>query len=124
MGQKTLEKGRTPPSSDAAQQNRSGFTVSLLALGTILVFGLEYNHTLKDLSFWEKLNISFFQSVTARTAGYATIPQGELGDATKLVTIILMFIGASPSSTGGGICFSGYRNGGGLSSLLKITDKA
>lgn len=78
-------------------------TVSLLALGTILVFGLEYNHSLKDLNFLEKLNISFFQSVTARTAGYATISQGELGDATKLVTIILMFIGASPSSTGGGI---------------------
>ena len=72
-------------------------------MGTVLTLGLEYDHTLKDLNFWEKLNASFFQSVTARTAGYATIPQGELGDATKLVTIILMFIGASPSSTGGGI---------------------
>ena len=78
-------------------------TASLLVLGTVLTLGLEYDHTLKDLNFWEKLNASFFQSVTARTAGYATIPQGELGDATKLVTIILMFIGASPSSTGGGI---------------------
>ena len=80
-----------------------GSTASLLVLGTVLTLGLEYDHTLKDLNFWEKLNASFFQSVTARTAGYATIPQGELGDATKLVTIILMFIGASPSSTGGGI---------------------
>lgn len=78
-------------------------TASLLVLGTVLTLGLEYDHTLKNLNFWEKLNASFFQSVTARTAGYATIPQGELGDATKLVTIILMFIGASPSSTGGGI---------------------
>ena len=68
-------------------------TASLLVLGTVLTLGLEYDHTLKDLNFWEKLNASFFQSVTARTAGYATIPQGELGDATKLVTIILMFIG-------------------------------
>lgn len=103
MGKKTGEKRRTPSAPHIAHPDCAGFHRVSAGLGTVLTLGLEYDHTLKDLNFWEKLNASFFQSVTARTAGYATIPQGELGDATKLVTIILMFIGASPSSTGGGI---------------------
>lgn len=78
-------------------------TAFLLVFGTILVFILEYNNTLREMSFFDKLNNSFFQSVTARTAGFSTINQAQLLDVTKILTIILMFIGASPSSTGGGI---------------------
>jgi trk system potassium uptake protein TrkH len=50
-----------------------------------------------------KILVSFFQSVTTRTAGFNTIPLDQLSDAAKFVFIILMFIGASPASTGGGI---------------------
>lgn len=75
----------------------------LLVVGTILFFSLENNNTLLGYNLWEKLNISFFQSAVARTAGFFSIPIGKEKDITKIMTIILMFIGASPSSTGGGI---------------------
>jgi len=47
--------------------------------------------------------MAFFQSVTPRTAGFATMPQGELTSVGKLLTMTLMFIGASPAGTGGGV---------------------
>ena len=75
----------------------------LLALGTFLFLIFEYNNTLYGMSFLEKLNVSFFQSSVARTAGFFTVPLAKEKGVTKMLTIILMFIGASPSSTGGGI---------------------
>ena len=51
----------------------------------------------------DRMDGAMFQSVTPRTAGYATIPQGDLMPASKIATTALMFIGASPSGTGGGI---------------------
>lgn len=78
-------------------------TVFLLALGTLLFFALEYDNTLKGHNFFEKLNISFFQSASARTAGFAAVDMGKTLDITKLSTIFLMFIGAAPASTGGGL---------------------
>ncbi len=78
-------------------------SATLLAVGSVLFFLLERENTLKGMNFFEQLNASFFQSVAARTAGFFTIPVGEEYDITKILTIILMFIGASPSSTGGGI---------------------
>lgn len=57
----------------------------------------------EGLSVGDKLLASSFQSVTTRTAGYASIPQGEMTPASKIVSTVLMFIGASPSGTGGGI---------------------
>jgi len=80
-------------------------TAFLIVVGTILVFVLEYfnSNTLLPLSFSGKLMNSFFQSVTTRTAGYNTLLIGELTDASLFIMIILMFIGASPASTGGGI---------------------
>lgn len=78
-------------------------SVVLLVLGTFLFFIFEYNNTLYGMNFFEKLNVSFFQSSVARTAGFFTVPLASEKGVTKMLTIILMFIGASPSSTGGGI---------------------
>ncbi|MHB8996234.1 MAG: TrkH family potassium uptake protein [Armatimonadota bacterium] len=83
--------------------------LALVTSGILLVVGvmgfliLEANATLHYMSFGERLQASWFQSVTARTAGFNTVPMGHLMDATKFLLVILMFIGASPGSTGGGI---------------------
>ncbi len=78
-------------------------TLFLLISGTILFFISEYNHTMKHFHFFERVLASFFQSTTTRTAGYNTIDFSRISYATVLVSIILMYIGASPGSTGGGI---------------------
>ncbi|MFW6281396.1 MAG: TrkH family potassium uptake protein, partial [bacterium] len=80
-------------------------TISLILIGTLSVFILEYNNpeTIGDLSLFGKLMASFFQGVTPRTAGFNTIGIGSLHDVTLFIIIILMFIGASPGSTGGGV---------------------
>ena len=58
---------------------------------------------MKSLTIPQKILASLFQSVTPRTAGFDTIPQNLFSESSKLVTMLLMFIGASPASTGGGI---------------------
>jgi trk system potassium uptake protein TrkH len=78
-------------------------TVILLAAGTFLVYILESSHSFASFSTADKLTASFFQSVTARTAGFNTVDTSALTPATLIIVIILMFIGASPGSTGGGI---------------------
>ncbi|WP_003541743.1 TrkH family potassium uptake protein [Desulfotomaculum nigrificans] len=78
-------------------------TVILLLVGTLVIFFLELNNTLAPLSLSGKLWASWFQSVTPRTAGYNTLDIGALRPATLFFMVILMFIGASPGSTGGGI---------------------
>ncbi|MFZ5648591.1 MAG: TrkH family potassium uptake protein [Bacillota bacterium] len=78
-------------------------TSVLIAAGTLLFFVFEYGNTLQSLSFSEKLLASYFQSVTPRTAGYNTLDIGGLHSYTQVLIIMLMFIGASPGSTGGGI---------------------
>lgn len=77
----------------------------LILIGFIIIFLIESNNpsTLRALSFPEKVYGSIFQSVTARTAGFNTIHIGSMQNATLLLIIILMFIGASPGSTGGGV---------------------
>ena len=77
----------------------------LLLFGTVVIFLLEINNpnTLQPLSMQGKLLGSYFQSVSTRTAGYNTVDIGQLHDATVFFMVILMFIGASPTSTGGGI---------------------
>ena len=77
-----------------------------LALGGGAVIALlEWNNpaTLGNLPAAEKCLAALFQSVTSRTAGFYSIPQGALGDATKTVTDVLMFIGGSSGSTAGGV---------------------
>mgnify|MGYP001746643543 CR=1 FL=1 len=80
-------------------------TFFLLTFGTILFLMFEYNNssTLKDMNFLDKIINSFFQSVTLRTAGFNTVPLGNIKPATVFISYIFMFIGASPGSTGGGI---------------------
>lgn len=78
-------------------------TVVLLALGTLLILALEWSNTLAALSPSGKFLAAYFQSVTPRTAGYNTLDIAALQSATQFFIIILMFIGASPGSTGGGI---------------------
>ena len=77
----------------------------LLFVGTVVIFILEYTNeaTLGSLSLGGKILASFFQSTTARTAGYQMFNNGSLSEASLLFMLLLMFIGASPGSTGGGI---------------------
>ncbi|WP_378955865.1 TrkH family potassium uptake protein [Pelosinus sp. sgz500959] len=80
-------------------------TTVLLIFGTLVILLLEMNNpdTLGPLTWQGKILGSYFQSVTPRTAGYNTVDIGKLQDATVFFMVILMFIGASPTSTGGGI---------------------
>ena len=83
----------------------------LAVYGALLIFGFLFTliaewsnpHTLGNLPLGEKLLAALFQSVTLRTAGFNTISQQALRPATKLVSGLLMLIGASPASTGGGV---------------------
>ncbi|NLJ28653.1 MAG: hypothetical protein GX433_11660 [Deltaproteobacteria bacterium] len=78
-------------------------TATLLVGGTIFFLVSEWSTTLKELPFSTKLLASFFQSVTPRTAGFNTLDYASMNNITLLGTVMLMFIGASPGSTGGGI---------------------
>jgi trk system potassium uptake protein TrkH len=80
-------------------------TGTLIAVGTMVIFIFEFSNTktLGSLDWGGKILSSFFQSVTPRTAGANTLDYTALRQATVFFTIILMFIGASPGSTGGGI---------------------
>ncbi len=77
----------------------------LIASGTLYFFLAEFSNpeTLGLLSVPHKLLASLFQSVTLRTAGFATIAQGGLSEASKLVSSIFMLIGGSPGGTAGGM---------------------
>lgn len=77
----------------------------LIIGGTVLIFLIEYSNpkTLGPLDPMTKVLASFFQSVTTRTAGYNTLDLTGLRSTTLLVMVVLMFVGASPGSTGGGI---------------------
>ena len=80
-------------------------TLCLIVGGAALIFCSEYSNpnTIGDMSLWDKIQVSLFQSVTTRTAGFATIPQEHLTGAATVVSIILMFVGGSPVGTAGGI---------------------
>lgn len=80
-------------------------TLVLIVSGAAAFFFFEYNNplTIKDFSLWDKIQTSLFQSVTTRTAGFASIPQENLTNASGCVSLLLMFIGGSPVGTAGGI---------------------
>jgi trk system potassium uptake protein TrkH len=78
-------------------------TAVLILFGASIFFILEQNRLLKDLPWQNRILASLFQSITPRTAGFNTVDTGLLSNETILVTMVLMFIGASPGSTGGGI---------------------
>lgn len=80
-------------------------TAALIVIGTVAVFAMELGNpgTLGPLDSGGKLLASWFQAVSPRTAGFNSVAVEKLLPSTVLVTIALMFIGASPGSTGGGV---------------------
>ncbi len=80
-------------------------TFILLLGGAALIFAFEYFNpkTIADMSLFDKIQVSFFQSVTTRTAGFASIPQENLTNGSAMLSLFLMFIGGSPVGTAGGI---------------------
>jgi trk system potassium uptake protein TrkH len=78
-------------------------TAALLLGGTVAFLFLEWGNVLRDLPPGERVLAAWFQSVTPRTAGFNTIDYGRVSSDTLFFTIFLMFVGASPGSTGGGI---------------------
>ncbi len=86
-------------------------TILLLVVGAIAFFLTELNNpaTLESFSFKDKLLAAWFQSVTTRTAGFNSIDLGNMTTAGLFITMGFMFIGASPSGTGGGIKTTTFR---------------
>lgn len=78
-------------------------TGMLIAIGALLLFIFEYNRTLGPLTFMDKIATAFFQAVVPRTAGVNTVDVSQMVQASQFLIIMLMFIGAAPGSTGGGI---------------------
>ncbi|MCR2045258.1 TrkH family potassium uptake protein [Anaerosalibacter massiliensis] len=80
-------------------------TFILIIVGMILFYLIEWNNpeTLQTLNTKEKVISSFFQSVVTRTAGFNSVNMSKIRDTTTFIMIVLMFIGGSPGSTGGGI---------------------
>ena len=80
-------------------------TLALILSGAVLIFVFEYDNplTIGKLPLFDKIQVSLFQSVTTRTAGFASVPQENLTNASALSSLILMFIGGSPVGTAGGI---------------------
>ena len=80
-------------------------TASLILAGAILIFIFEYANplTIGEMNLFDKIQVSFFQSVTTRTAGFASVPQENLTNASAAVSLLLMLIGGSPVGTAGGM---------------------
>lgn len=80
-------------------------TAALVFGGGVLILLFEYHNpdTIGKLSFGNKVMVSLFESITLRTAGFQTIPQEGLTEASTLLALIWMFIGGSPSGTAGGV---------------------
>ncbi|MEK5281985.1 MULTISPECIES: TrkH family potassium uptake protein [Paenibacillus] len=80
-------------------------STGLILIGALVIFIFEFTNTrtLGSLNFGGKILSAFFQSVSPRTAGANTVDIAGLRQATQFFIVILMFIGASPGSTGGGI---------------------
>ena len=80
-------------------------TGALILVGTLLFLFSEWNNpkTLGKMDFGEKLLNAFFSSVTSRTAGFDSISMGDTSEFSQIGTVLLMFVGAAPGSTGGGV---------------------
>lgn len=93
------------PVKQISVQTKMALTISfiLIAVGALFIFFIERNNALSGFSLKERFFASLFQAVTARTAGFNTIDIKSFLPSTMLIIMLLMFIGASPGSTGGGI---------------------
>jgi trk system potassium uptake protein TrkH len=78
-------------------------TLILIVVGAALIFVFETGGSFRGMSIGSQVLASFFQSVTARTAGFNTVDIGALSNSTLMVLILLMFIGAGPGSCAGGV---------------------
>ena len=79
-------------------------TFAILIIGSILFFLLEYNNTLKNIDgMGNKIFTTIFQVVTCRTSGFNVLDINMMHLSTILLILLAIFIGGSPSSTGGGI---------------------
>jgi trk system potassium uptake protein TrkH len=78
-------------------------STSLIILGFLFIFIEELLNRNSSIPLGTKILTSLFQSVTARTAGFNTLPISSLTAASVFILMVLMFIGASPGSTGGGV---------------------
>ena len=78
-------------------------TIILLSVGTLGFYILEYNNTLAEHNWFGKIVTAFFGAATPRTAGFNTVDMQALNVSTLMLIFMLMWIGASPASTGGGI---------------------
>ena len=104
-------KNRTPNNKKIFRSltlhSKIAITASLILIfgGGALILACEYNNplTIASMSFFDKVQVSLFQSVTTRTAGFATIPQENLTSASSIISLVLMVIGGSPVGTAGGI---------------------
>ncbi|HEP1819808.1 TPA: TrkH family potassium uptake protein [Streptococcus suis] len=87
-----------------------GLTASILAIGTLLTLISEWNNpsTIGNLSFGNKLLVSFFQTVTMRTAGFASIDYTKAQPITLLIYIFQMMLGGAPGGTAGGIKITAF----------------
>ncbi|MBE6694452.1 MAG: potassium transporter KtrB [Ruminococcaceae bacterium] len=80
-------------------------TLGLILVGALLIFVFEHSNpqTIGNMSLLDKIQVSLFQSVTTRTAGFASVPQESLTNASAAVSLLLMLIGGSPVGTAGGM---------------------
>lgn len=78
-------------------------TFILIAFSFTAFLGLEWNNTLKGMNLEDRLANTFLQAVTPRTAGFNTVPTASLLPQVHWLFILLMFVGASPGGTGGGV---------------------
>jgi trk system potassium uptake protein len=98
-------RNRKKQRTNLSMQSKVVFTTTflLIILGTLFLFLIEQNHSLSSYSVYDKILICLFHSVTSRTAGFNTIDMTSFSDASILVVLGLMFIGAAPGSCAGGV---------------------
>jgi len=78
-------------------------TLALILGGMLLFLFLEENGVMAGMNLKQRILAALFQSVTPRTAGFNTVDIASLSDGSKFITMLLMFIGAAPGGTGGGV---------------------
>ncbi len=86
-------------------------TIGLLVFGMVMYLILDMHHTLEGQSWERKLGYSFFMSAVARTAGFSVVDTAQMAVPTCLVIMGLMWVGAGPASTAGGVKVSTFAVG-------------
>lgn len=98
-----IRKGQNRFNLTAKLSLKMGILLTFVGMFLFFIFEFSNTKTIGNFNIFDKLMASFFQSVTLRTAGFNTVNLSEVRPATVFISYILMFIGASPGSTGGGV---------------------